>query len=72
MNSLIDEIPVFLSFTSAYISSLLQVLKIDTSNTSEKAFNAFNDLLWIGQEYLTSHALRQVPCDDSVRRQQYA
>ena len=43
MNSLIDEIPVFLSFTRAYIYSLLQVLKIDTSNTSEKAFKASND-----------------------------
>ena len=50
MNSLIDEIPVFLSFTNAYISSLLQVLKIHTSNTSEKAFNAFNDSVidWSG------------------------
>ena len=34
----------------AYISSLLQVLKIETSNTSEKAFNAFNDSVmdWSG------------------------
>ena len=36
MNSLIDEIPVFLSLTRAYISNLLQVLKIEKLNLINK------------------------------------